>query len=78
MVDEKQEKNMSMEVNLHRVEVQIGGRTLAFETGKLAKQSNGAVVVSQNDSQVLVTACATSSSAARKTARFCSSRPELL
>ena len=52
---------MSMEVNLHRVEVQIGGRTLAFETGKLAKQSNGAVVVSQNDSQVLVTACATSS-----------------
>ena len=36
---------MSMEVNLHRVEVQIGGRTLAFETGKLAKQSNGAVVV---------------------------------
>ena len=61
MIDEKQEKNMSMEVNLHRVEVQIGGRTLAFETGKLAKQSNGAVVVSQNDSQVLVTACATSS-----------------
>ena len=31
MIDEKQEKNMSMEVNLHRVEVQIGGRTLVLK-----------------------------------------------
>ena len=46
---------MSMEVNLQRVEVEVGGRILAFETGKLAKQSNGAVVVSQDESQVLVT-----------------------
>ena len=62
MADEKLgEKYMSMEVNLQRVEVEVGGRILAFETGKLAKQSNGAIVVSQDDSQVLVTACATPS-----------------
>ena len=46
-------------MNIHKVEVEIGGRTLSFETGKLAKQSNGAVVVRQDDSMVLMTACAT-------------------
>lgn len=36
--------------------VEIGGKTITFETGKYAKQASGAVVVSCGDSQVLVTA----------------------
>jgi polyribonucleotide nucleotidyltransferase len=41
--------------------VEIGGNTLTFETGKLAKQSSGAVVARSGDSMVLVTAvCAES------------------
>jgi len=37
--------------------VELGGRTLTLETGKLAKQADGAVVVSYGDTMVLVTAC---------------------
>ncbi|MBM76084.1 MAG: polyribonucleotide nucleotidyltransferase [Proteobacteria bacterium] len=48
-------------MNIHKVEIEIGGRTLSFETGKLAKQSNGSVVVRQDDSMVLMTACASTS-----------------
>ena len=43
---------------LKRIEAEIGGRTMAFETGKLAKQTNGSVVVSCGDTMVLVTAVA--------------------
>lgn len=39
-------------------EVQIGKQKLIFETGKLAKQANGAVVVRYGDTMVLVTAVA--------------------
>jgi polyribonucleotide nucleotidyltransferase len=42
---------------LHKVEVDLGGRTVTIETGKMAKQANGAVVVRSGDSVVLVTAC---------------------
>ena len=43
---------------LHSVEVDLGGgRTLTIETGKMAKQANGAVIVRSGDSVVLVTAC---------------------
>ncbi len=42
----------------HQVEIQVGGRTLAFETGLLARQADGAVVVRYGDSMVLVTAMA--------------------
>ena len=38
------------------VSVEIGGRTITFESGKLARQAGGAVVVSCADSSVLVTA----------------------
>src|SRR5215475_8834888 len=38
-------------------ELALGGNTLRFETGKLAKQAGGAVVVRYGDSVVLVTAC---------------------
>src|SRR5262249_48178894 len=38
-------------------ELSIGNNTLRFETGKLAKQAGGAVMVRFGDSVVLVTAC---------------------
>src|SRR5256885_16960120 len=38
-------------------ELTIGGKTLSFETGKLAKQAGGSVIVRYGDSVVLVTAC---------------------
>jgi polyribonucleotide nucleotidyltransferase len=43
---------------LHSVEVDLGGgRIVTLETGKMAKQANGAVIVRSGDSVVLVTAC---------------------
>ena len=42
---------------MHKREVEINGTLLSFETGKLAKQADGAVVVRMGDSVVLVTAC---------------------
>ncbi len=42
---------------LHTVEVDLDGRKITLETGKVAKQANGAVVVRSGDSVVLVTAC---------------------
>src|SRR3982751_5746407 len=38
-------------------EVVVGDKSLKFETGKLAKQADGAVMVRYGDSVVLVTAC---------------------
>src|SRR3954469_17278719 len=43
-------------VNLQKREIQIGSRTLTLETGKLAKQGDGAVIVRCGDTMVLVTA----------------------
>src|SRR5689334_14758510 len=37
--------------------VEIGGRPLTIETGKMAKQADGSVVVRYGDAMVLVTAC---------------------
>jgi len=48
-------------VNLQRREIQIGSRTISIETGKLAKQADGAVIVRSGDTVVLVTACRASS-----------------
>ncbi|HUM02838.1 MAG TPA: polyribonucleotide nucleotidyltransferase, partial [Thermoanaerobaculia bacterium] len=39
------------------VTIDLGGRLLTIETGKLAKQADGAAVVRAGDSWVLVTAC---------------------
>src|SRR6266446_3129085 len=44
-------------VNLQRREIRIGSRTISIETGKLAKQADGSVVVRSGDTVVLVTAC---------------------
>jgi polyribonucleotide nucleotidyltransferase len=41
----------------HTVEVDLDGRKITLETGKVAKQANGAVVVRSGDSVVLVSAC---------------------
>jgi polyribonucleotide nucleotidyltransferase len=43
-------------VNLQRREIQIGSRTLSIETGKLAKQAHGSVIVRCGDTMVLVAA----------------------
>ena len=42
---------------IHTVEIDLGGRTLSLETGKVARQADGAVVVRMGDTVVLVTAC---------------------
>jgi len=41
-----------------RVSVQIGNSEISFETGRMAKQASGAVVVRQGDTMVLATAVA--------------------
>src|SRR4051794_3950844 len=38
------------------VSVEVGGKTVTFETGKLAKQADGAVVVRSGETMVLATA----------------------
>src|ERR1700683_594189 len=42
---------------VHTVEIDLGGRIITLETGKMAKQANGAVVVRSGDAVVLVSAC---------------------
>ncbi len=46
---------MSM-FDVRRVSVEVGGEEISFETGKLARQAGGAVVVRQGDTMVLSTA----------------------
>jgi polyribonucleotide nucleotidyltransferase len=41
----------------HIVTIEIGGRNLSLEMGKMAKQANGAVVARYGDTVVLVSAC---------------------
>ena len=38
------------------VSVEIGGKEITFETGKFAKQADGAVVIRSGDTMVLATA----------------------
>ena len=40
-----------------QVSLEVGGRTLSFETGKMARQAHGSVVVRYGDTVVLATAC---------------------
>ena len=49
-MEEKEEKRMIV------VETEVGGKTISLETGRLAKQASGAVVVRCGDTVVLVTA----------------------
>jgi polyribonucleotide nucleotidyltransferase len=41
----------------HQVSVEVGGRALILETGKIAKQANGAITARYGDTVVLTTAC---------------------
>ncbi len=43
---------------VHTVEIDLDGQKVTLETGKIAKQANGSVVVRSGDTVVLVTACA--------------------
>ncbi len=43
---------------MHTRQISIGSQTLSIETGRLAKQADGAVIVRSGDTMVLVTACA--------------------
>jgi polyribonucleotide nucleotidyltransferase len=47
-----------MSSDVTRVSVEVGGAEITFETGKLAKQASGAVVVRSGDTMVLGTATA--------------------
>src|SRR5271169_4740084 len=44
----------------HQVTIDLGGRTLILETGKIAKQANGAITARYGDTVVLTTACMSS------------------
>src|SRR5437764_7813327 len=44
--------------DIHRVELDWGGRTLTLEAGKIARQADGAVVASYGESKVLATVVA--------------------
>ncbi len=46
---------------MHTRTISVGRQTLSIETGRLAKQADGAVVVRSGDTMVLVTACAAAS-----------------
>jgi polyribonucleotide nucleotidyltransferase len=49
---------MSSDTAVTRVSVEIAGSEISFETGRMAKQASGAVVVRQGDTMVLATATA--------------------
>ncbi|MBJ7448945.1 MAG: polyribonucleotide nucleotidyltransferase [Parachlamydiales bacterium] len=42
----------------HTISVDIGGKTVTFETGKIARQANGSVMVRQGETMVFASACA--------------------
>ncbi len=45
-------------MNTHKKSVKIGHSEVHFETGKVARQANGAVIVRAGDTMILATACA--------------------
>src|SRR5215210_8527211 len=46
---------------MHKRDLSIGTHSLSIETGRLAKQADGSVVIRMGDTMVLVTACHSSS-----------------
>ena len=52
---------MSNMFNIHREEMNWGGRTLILETGKIARQADGAVMVTYGDTTILCTVVAAKS-----------------
>lgn len=49
------QQNTSLES--HSITVSIGGRDIVFETGKIARQASGAVIVRSGETMLLSTAC---------------------
>jgi polyribonucleotide nucleotidyltransferase len=47
-----------MQFDRHKKSVFVGGREITFETGKIARQANGSVLVRSGETLLLVTACA--------------------
>jgi len=47
------------DISMTKLEHQLGGQTLSMETGKIAKQANGAVWLQYGETVVMVTACRT-------------------
>ena len=45
----------------HEMRISLGGEDIIFETGKIARQANGSVVVRCGETMVLATACASAS-----------------
>ncbi|HOH36305.1 MAG TPA: polyribonucleotide nucleotidyltransferase, partial [Spirochaetota bacterium] len=43
---------------IHEVGVEIGGKTISFSTGELAKQADGSILCSMGETSVLATAVA--------------------
>lgn len=58
--DELIRKYNNMELNIQTVTANVGANPISFETGKMAKLADGAVVVKSGDTTVLVTACSLS------------------
>src|SRR5436190_1247774 len=54
---QKQRETIAM-FDIHRVELDWGGRKLVLETGKIARQAHGAVVASYGESKLLATVVA--------------------
>src|ERR1700733_14155240 len=52
-----------MQFDRQKKSVFIGGREITFETGKIARQANGAVMVRSGETILLITACAANSAA---------------
>ena len=49
--------------DIHRVELDWGGRKLVLETGKIARQADGAVVATYGETTVLATVVAAKAAA---------------
>ena len=55
---------------LHTVEIDLDGQKITLETGKIARQANGAVVVRSGETVVLVSAFCSSRIISRRTAKI--------
>lgn len=47
-------------MNKESMSVSVGGREITFETGKIARQANGSVILRSGETMLLATACASS------------------
>ena len=56
-IEKRKGRNM-IDFKICRKEMEWGGRKLVLETGKLARQATGAVVVTYGETQVIATVCA--------------------